>query len=175
MLQDNKEFFTHPDLTFPQNLLVPFYSFQKSVGSIELLEPTLITPLCYSIQSTQTNGYPESFVFFSEKVTCIRYGDHATWANSWDQGNGQRSGAWPRNPWSVVWWSTKDLLQRIWPSRLLLVFWDAGHMHVEIYAKDQDIFVQPLAAHASIEVLVVSAFFAWQSLKMSTFATRTDS
>ena len=31
--------------SFPQNPWVPFYAFQKSVGSAEPTEPTLTTPL----------------------------------------------------------------------------------------------------------------------------------
>ena len=33
------------DPSFSQNLWVPFYTFQKSVGSTEPTEPTLTTPL----------------------------------------------------------------------------------------------------------------------------------
>ena len=35
------------DLSFPQNLKVPFHTFQKSMGSVEPTEPTLTIPLSW--------------------------------------------------------------------------------------------------------------------------------
>ena len=39
------KYFTHLDLSFPQNLLDPFHAFEKSVGVLEPTEPTLAAPL----------------------------------------------------------------------------------------------------------------------------------
>ena len=47
------------DPSLPQDLWIPFYTFQKSVGSMEPTEPTLTTPLAYwavLIESMSTNS-----------------------------------------------------------------------------------------------------------------------